>query len=138
MRVNVVQNRNQNQMRSIPLTKPIEFLLHHKPLKRVRRKKCVYWDFKYAAWSKDGCYTLRKKSTATTTACQCYHLTNFALKLEDEDVEEIEDTTVLPTKVKFGDKLFPEKVNTNIKDDKNKFKVHITPKPEIYEPVTYK
>jgi len=136
--VNVVQNRNQNQKRSIPLTKPIEFLLHHKPLKRVRRKKCVYWDFKYAAWSKDGCYTLRNKSTATTTACQCYHLTNFALKLEDEDVEEIEDTTVLPPKLKFGDKLFPEKVNTNIKDDENKFKVHITPKPEIYEPVTYK
>ena len=136
--VNVVQNRNQNQKRSIPLTKPIEFLLHHKPLKRVRRKKCVYWDFKYAAWSKDGCYTLRNKSTATATACQCYHLTNFALKLEDEDVEEIEDTTVLPPKLKFGDKLFPEKVNTNTKDDKNKFKVHITPKPEIYEPVTYK
>jgi len=136
--VNVVQNRNQNQKRSIPLTKPIEFLLHHKPLKRVRKKKCVYWDFKYAAWSKDGCYTLRNKSTATTTACQCYHLTNFALKLEDEDVEEIEDTTVLPPKLKFGDKLFPEKVNTNIQNYKNKFQVYITPKPEIREPVTYK
>lgn len=137
--VNVVRNHNQNQKRSIPLTKPIEFLLHHKPFKRVRKKKCVFWDFKYAAWSKDGCYTLRKKSTATTTACQCYHLTNFALKLEDEDedIEEIEDTTILPPKLKFGDKLFPEKVNTIVKEEKSKFQVHITPKPVIHETVTY-
>merc|ERR1712106_534955 len=91
--VNVVKSHNHNQKRSIPLTKPIEFLLHHKPFKKVRKRKCSYWDFKYAAWSQDGCYTLRKKSTTTSTACQCYHLTNFVLIVEEDDEDEdIEDT----------------------------------------------
>jgi len=80
--VNVVDNINHSLKRSIPLTKPIEFRIRHKPLKRVRKRKCTYWDFKYAAWSSDGCYTIRKKSTATLTACQCYHLTNFAIAVE--------------------------------------------------------
>ena len=75
--VNVIKKKNEK--RSIPLTKPVEFLLHHKPFRKVRKRKCVYWDFQYSSWSQDGCYTLRKKSTSTTTACQCYHLTNFAL-----------------------------------------------------------
>jgi len=139
--VNVVRNQNQNQKRSIPLTKPIEFVLYHKPLKKVRRKKCVFWDFKYSAWSKDGCYTLRKKSTSTTTACECYHLTNFALKLEDEDVEddyededEDEEVTTEISKLKFGDKIIPKelkKVNA-IVNDENKFKVYrVTPETDI-------
>jgi len=145
--VNVVRNHNQNQKRSIPLTKPIEFLLDHKPFKKVRKRKCVYWDFKYAAWSKDGCYTLRGKSTSTRTACQCYHLTNFALTLEEEgDEEDIEATEVssttiefstVPTitsKLKFGDKIVPEKVNKPneiSKNDKSEFKVYrVTPETD--------
>ena len=82
--VNVVDSINHSSLkRSIPLTKPIEFRIRHKPLKRVRKRKCTYWEFKYAAWSSDGCYTIRKKSTATVTACQCYHLTNFAIAVEE-------------------------------------------------------
>ena len=58
--MNVVDNINHNLKRSIPLTKPIEFLIRHKPLRRVRKRKCTYWEFKYAAWSSDGCYTIRE------------------------------------------------------------------------------
>ena len=35
---------------------------------------------------------LRNKSTATSTTCQCYHLTNFALTVAEKGVEG--DTTV--------------------------------------------
>jgi len=121
--VNVLKHHNQNQKRSIPLTKPIEFAFHHKPFKKIRKRKCTYWDFKYAAWSTDGCYTLRKKSTATSTACQCFHLTNFVLTVEegdeDEDIEITTETTIVDSSLlKFGDKLFPEVVTkeTSVSD----------------------
>ena len=81
--VNVIENKNHNLKRSIPLTKPIEFKISHRPMKRVRKRKCTYWEFKYAKWSDDGCYELRKKSTATSTTCQCYHLTDFAIAVEE-------------------------------------------------------
>ena len=46
--VNVLDDVHQSLKRSIPLTKPIEFLIQHKPFKRVRKRKCTYWEFKYA------------------------------------------------------------------------------------------
>ena len=82
--VNVLDNAHQSLKRSIPLTKPIEFVIQHKSIKRVRKRKCTYWEFKHAKWSSDGCYTIRKRSSSTTTACQCYHLTNFAIAVELE------------------------------------------------------
>ena len=82
--VNVVTNKNHNLKRSIPLVKPIEFEIKHKPMKKVRKRKCTYWEFKYAKWSDDGCYELRKKSTETKTVCKCYHLTDFAIAVEQE------------------------------------------------------
>ena len=67
--------RKKKEIRSITLTKPVEFLLHHKPFRKVRKRKYVIWDFQYSSWSQDGWYVLMQKSTPTTTACQCYHLT---------------------------------------------------------------
>ena len=89
--VNVLDAAQQTLKRSIPLTKPIEFVIQHKPIKRVRKRKCTYWEFKEAKWSSDGCYTIRKKSSSSLTACQCYHLTNFAIavELEPGNVSEI-------------------------------------------------
>lgn len=95
--VNVIRNRNSNQKRSISLTKPIKFLLHHKPFRKIRKRKCTYWDFKYAKWAGDGCYTIRKHSTATATACKCYHLTDFALIVEETEEEEPISTTTTTT-----------------------------------------
>merc|ERR1719195_217446 len=67
--VNVLEEVSHNSKRSIALTEPVEFHIQHRPMKRVRKRKCTYWEFKYAKWSGDGCYELRKKSTETMTAC---------------------------------------------------------------------
>ena len=64
-------------------------------MKRVRRRKCTYWEFKYAKWSDDGCYELRGKSTETMTACECYHLTDFAIAVEIGKISFIYDISVL-------------------------------------------
>merc|ERR1711970_966860 len=67
---------------TIPLTKPIEFLLQHKPMHKFSDRKCVYWDFGETGWSQKGCYALKEASTEETTTCQCYHLTNFAVLVD--------------------------------------------------------
>ena len=94
--VNVIKTKNHK--RSIPLTKPVEFLLHHKPIKKDFLRKCVYWDFKTSSWSRDGCFAVRKKSSTTTTSCQCYHLTNFALSVEREDAEATTEAATVASK----------------------------------------
>jgi len=66
---------------TIPLTKPMEFVLRHKP-KNFSERKCVYWDFEETGWSQKGCYAVEGKSTENTTVCQCYHLTNFAVLVD--------------------------------------------------------
>jgi len=101
--VNVIKNKNHN--RSIPLKKPIEFILHHKPFTASRKRKCVYWDFQSSTWSHDGCYTIKNSSTASSTACQCFHLTNFALTVEQEEPpateENIPEATTVASKVSW-------------------------------------
>eukprot|EP00092_Neocalanus_flemingeri_P012767 GFUD01013758.1.p1 GENE.GFUD01013758.1~~GFUD01013758.1.p1 ORF type:complete len:732 (-),score=171.90 GFUD01013758.1:130-2073(-) len=67
---------------SIPLTKPMEFILSHKPMTDFSERKCVYWDFEESGWSQKGCYAVAEKSTEITTMCQCYHLTNFAVLVD--------------------------------------------------------
>jgi len=67
---------------TIPLTKPMEFILRHKPMKDFSERKCVYWDFEEIGWSQKGCYAVAEKSSENTTMCQCYHLTNFAVLVD--------------------------------------------------------
>ena len=52
--VNVLEEVSHNSKRSIALTEPVEFHIQHRPMKRVRKRKCTYWEFKYAKWSGDG------------------------------------------------------------------------------------
>merc|ERR1711971_862177 len=68
--------------KSIPLTKPLEFVLRHQNMSDFSHRKCVYWDFDIDSWSEDGCYAVREKSSADRTSCQCYHLTNFAVLVD--------------------------------------------------------
>merc|ERR1719385_157928 len=68
--------------KSIPLTKPLEFVLRHQNMSGFSHRKCVYWDFDIDSWSEDGCYPVREKSSADRTSCQCYHLTNFAVLVD--------------------------------------------------------
>jgi len=91
--VNVVGTTHNSKKRSIPLKEPVEFEIKHKPMKKVRKRKCTYWEFKYAKWSDDGCYELRKKSTETRTVCKCYHLTDFAIAVEELDDNDLEHST---------------------------------------------
>merc|ERR1712172_362082 len=68
--------------KSIPLTKPLEFVLRHQNMSGFSHRKCVYWDFDTDSWSENGCYAVREKSSADRTSCQCYHLTNFAVLVD--------------------------------------------------------
>ena len=68
--------------KSIPLTKPLEFVLRHQNMSGFSHRKCVYWDFDLDTWSEDGCYPVRDRSTEDSTSCQCYHLTNFAVLVD--------------------------------------------------------
>jgi len=76
--------------RSVTLSKPISFSIHHEPLNAFHTPKCVYWNFREKIWSEDGCFEIAIKRTATTTHCECHHLTNFALSV----VKEVPTTTV--------------------------------------------
>jgi len=68
--------------KSIPLTKPLEFVLRHENMTGFSHRKCVYWDFQEDSWSQEGCYPVREKSSVDRTSCQCYHLTNFAVLVD--------------------------------------------------------
>ena len=68
--------------KSIPLEKPLEFVLRHQNMTGFSHRKCVYWDFDLDSWSEEGCYPVREKSSADRTSCQCYHLTNFAVLVD--------------------------------------------------------
>jgi hypothetical protein len=67
---------------SIPLTKPLEFVLRHHNMTGYSHRKCVYWDFEADGWSQEGCYPVQERSAADRTSCQCYHLTNFAVLVD--------------------------------------------------------
>merc|ERR1719397_1367771 len=67
---------------TIPLEKPMEFELYHKPMTDFSARKCVYWDFVKSGWSQEGCYPITDKSDERSTICQCYHLTNFAVLVD--------------------------------------------------------
>jgi len=67
---------------TIPLVKPIEFILKHNTMDGFLERKCVYWNFEEDGWSQNGCYPIKEESTENTTMCHCYHLTNFAVLVD--------------------------------------------------------
>ena len=67
---------------SIPLVKPLAFTLQHDNKTQLSHRKCVYWDFEGEDWSSDGCFLVGDMTTENATACQCYHLTNFAVLVD--------------------------------------------------------
>ena len=46
---------------TIPLVKPIEFILKHKSMDDFSERKCVYWNFEEDGWSQNGCYPIKEK-----------------------------------------------------------------------------
>ena len=43
---------------------------------------CVFWDLESSAWSDSGCRVL--VTNKSRTVCECNHLTNFALLMEEQ------------------------------------------------------
>merc|ERR1711892_996330 len=67
--------------RHIELPDPVKITLKHLKTINVSRPVCVFWDYAVQTWSNDGCRTI--KTNLTHTTCECDHLTNFALIMED-------------------------------------------------------
>ncbi|KJE92667.1 G protein-coupled receptor [Capsaspora owczarzaki ATCC 30864] len=69
------------------LTEPVTFVISHAPLPTP--PTCTFYNFATQQWDAEGCVTSRLSSTSTQ--CQCYHLTNFALffSLGDDEIDSI-------------------------------------------------
>lgn len=67
--------------RHIELPDPVKITLKHLKTINVSRPVCVFWDYAVQTWSNDGCRMI--KTNLTHTTCECDHLTNFALIMED-------------------------------------------------------
>ena len=59
-------------------------LTHVKPVAESTKRVCAWLDLATAQWRDSGCKWLHRESTANTTACECDHLTNFAILMDFE------------------------------------------------------
>ncbi|KAH0629622.1 hypothetical protein JD844_011834 [Phrynosoma platyrhinos] len=72
------------------LSSPVTLTFNHEPPKSKESKMiCAFWKLvnDSGLWSEDGCTRLNS-STATSTHCQCTHLTSFAVLMAFYDVED--------------------------------------------------
>ncbi|XP_064607497.1 adhesion G protein-coupled receptor L2-like isoform X2 [Liolophura sinensis] len=69
---------------SVPLTKPVTFVLQHTNKSINLSPKCCYWNYsdtsKLGHWAEAGCRLITTNQTHTT--CECDHLTNFAVLMD--------------------------------------------------------
>ena len=72
----------------LPAASPATISLRHLRVDNVRGPPvCVFWDWELSAWSDVGCWVL--ETNATRTVCQCSHLTNFALLMEEDSLSAV-------------------------------------------------
>ncbi len=83
--------------RHLKLQEPVKITLKHLRTVNVSRPVCVYWDYSSQTWSNGGCRLIT--SNTTHTQCQCDHLTNFALIMEDGPAEVTSSLTSLSSQV---------------------------------------
>ena len=83
--------------RHLKLQEPVKITLKHLRTVNVSRPVCVYWDYSSQTWSNGGCRLIT--SNITHTQCQCDHLTNFALIMEDGPAEVTSSLTSLSSQV---------------------------------------
>ncbi len=68
--------------RHVRLADPVQITLKHlRSGSDVSGPVCVYWDYTSLAWSGAGCRLVG--TNATHSRCECNHLTNFALLMEE-------------------------------------------------------
>ena len=63
------------------LSNPLTILFRHTEVGSMTNPTCVWWDFLSKTWSNRGCWSLESNTTHTT--CQCTHLANMAVLMEE-------------------------------------------------------
>ncbi|CAL4223886.1 unnamed protein product, partial [Meganyctiphanes norvegica] len=76
--------------RHIQLPEPVTLTFALLRQENVSKPICAFWDYTTAAWSDEGCLVLRSNRTHVT--CQCDHLTNFAVLMEENTGQVMEDS----------------------------------------------
>ncbi|XP_053647210.2 latrophilin Cirl isoform X3 [Cherax quadricarinatus] len=67
--------------RHIQLPEPVTLTFSLLKQENVTRPVCAFWDYTTSAWSDEGCRVLIYNRSHVT--CQCDHLTNFAVLMEE-------------------------------------------------------
>ena len=82
------------------LSNPLSATFHHLEPEGMANPSCVWWDYVSRTWSEDGCWV--KETNSSQTTCQCNHLGNFAVLMEESSmyaaphsVEENPSTTTI-------------------------------------------
>ena len=66
----------------LPVSAPVRVSLKHLREEGMGNPVCVFWDLESSAWSDSGCRVL--VTNKSRTVCECNHLTNFALLMEEQ------------------------------------------------------
>jgi len=66
----------------LPVSAPVRVSLKHLREEGMGNPMCVFWDLESSAWSDTGCRVL--STNKSRTLCECNHLTNFALLMEEQ------------------------------------------------------
>ena len=65
----------------VELREPVKITLKHLRTVNVSNPVCVFWNYTSKVWSWDGCWLVA--SNLTHSQCECDHLTNFALMMDE-------------------------------------------------------
>lgn len=76
-----VLSASLGQGRHIQLPEPVTLTFSLLRQENVTRPVCAFWDYTTSFWSDEGCDVLRYNRSHVT--CQCHHLTNFAVLMEE-------------------------------------------------------
>ena len=68
----------------LPKSSPVTVSLKHLREEGMGSPVCVSWDLETSAWSRSGCHVV--ETNRSRTVCQCDHLTNFALLMQEQNV----------------------------------------------------
>ena len=66
----------------LPPNDPVRISLKHLREQNMKNPVCVFWDWELSAWSDAGCWVA--DTNMSRTLCECSHLTNFALLMEED------------------------------------------------------
>jgi hypothetical protein len=72
------------------LDHPIMLVINHPAVNNTFERNCTFFDTASDTWRGEGCVFVNgSQTTATTTMCNCTHLTDFAILLEEKKAREL-------------------------------------------------